>query len=84
MRHDLLPALAEDRKWIGRNARHLVVRAVHDEFHATGKGTKLANDQTIADERIVIEDVALKVLGVIRVVVVGVVTDDDVRVGHCS
>ena len=84
MRHDLLPALTENREGISRNPGHLVVRAVHDEFHATGKGTKLANDQTIADERIVIEDVALKVLGVIRVVVVGVVTDDDVRVGHCS
>jgi len=58
-----------------------VIGPVHDESNATCQGAELADDEPVADERIVIKDVLrLEPLGAGGVVVVGVMADDDVRV----
>jgi len=57
-----------------------VVRAVHDEFHATSQRAELANDQAITNERKMVEHIALETLRVLGIVVVGEITDQNVRV----
>src|SRR5690606_5388453 len=61
-RHHLFPTVAENLEWIGRYAGHLVIGAIHDELHATCDGAESADDQFVANERKVIENVALEVL----------------------
>jgi len=43
---------------------------------------KLADDQFVGDEWKVIEDVALEVFRIFRIVVVGVFAHDDIRIPH--
>ena len=76
------PALAEDAEGIGGKAGQLVVGAVHDELDPAGQRAELADDEFVADERIMVEHVALEVLRVFRIVVVGVVADDDMGILH--
>jgi hypothetical protein len=56
-----------------------MVGAVHHELHVFRDRAELADDQLVADEREVIQHVLLEALDTVGVVVVGVVTDDDVR-----
>lgn len=81
-RHDLFPAVTEDLEWVRGYAGNFVIGAVHDEFDAAGDGAELTNDQPIADEREMIEDIALEVLRVFGIVVVRVIANDDIRVLH--
>ena len=55
--------------------------AVHDEGGFSGHGAVFANDEFVADEVEVIQNIIKKAFGVIRVIVIRVVPDDDVRVG---
>ena len=55
-----------------------MVGAVHDELHPAGDGAELADDQLVADEGEVVEDVALEARRILRVVVIGVVTHLDI------
>lgn len=80
--HDLFPAVAEYLEWIGGDAGNFVVGAVHDELDAAGQGAELADDQTVADERKVVEDVAFEILRILRVIVIGVLPDDDMWIGN--
>src|SRR5690606_40404622 len=57
-----------------------MVRAVHDEPDAAGDRAELADDQLVADEREVVENVALEILRIVRIIIVGVIANDDVRV----
>lgn len=73
-----LPTVAEDEEGVGGGARALVVGTVHDELDPAGDGAELADDELVADEGEVVEDVALEACRVLRVVVVGVVTHLDI------
>jgi hypothetical protein len=73
-----LPAVAEDKEGVGGEAGALVVGTVHDELDPAGDGAELADDQLVADEGEVIEDVALKACRVFRVVVIAVVAHLDI------
>jgi hypothetical protein len=73
-----LPAVAEDEEGVGGEAGALVVGTVHDELDPAGDGAELADDELVADEGEVIEDVALKACGILRVVVVAVVAHLDI------
>ena len=73
-----LPAVAEDKEGIGGEAGGLVVGAVHDELHPAGDGAELADDELVADEGEVVEDVALEARRILRIVVIGVVTHLDI------
>lgn len=55
-----------------------MVGAVHDELDPAGDGAELADDELVADEGEVIEDVALKACRVFRVVVIAVVAHLDI------
>lgn len=55
-----------------------MVGAVHDELDPAGDGAELADDQLVADEGEVIEDVALKACRVFRVVVIAVIAYLDI------
>ncbi|MNP49457.1 hypothetical protein D3C76_1436420 [compost metagenome] len=55
-----------------------MVGTVHDELDPAGDGAELADDQLVADEGEVVEDVALKACGILRVVVVAVVAHLDI------
>ena len=73
-----LPAVAEDKEGVGGEAGGLVVGAFHDELHPAGDGAELADDELVADEGEVVEDVALEARRILRVVVIGVVTHLDI------
>jgi hypothetical protein len=73
-----IPALrGEERE--GRDRVHLVVRAVHDELHASGNLTELANDQSIANKIIVMRDVFFE----IDIAEIGEITNDDAGIVNC-
>lgn len=55
-----------------------MVGAVHDELHPAGDGAELADDELVANEGEVVEDVALEARRILRVVVIGVVTHLDI------
>jgi hypothetical protein len=59
-----------------------MVGAIHDEFDASGDGAEFPDDQAIAGEGKVIKNIALKISGAIRVIIIRVVPDDDVRILH--
>lgn len=59
-----------------------MIGAVHDELRPAGDRAEFPDDQLVADKRVVVEDVALEVLRVLWIVVLRVVADDDVGVGH--
>lgn len=80
--HCLLPSVAKHRERIGSEPISAVVAAVHDEGSFCCDRAKLTDDQPIALEVEMVENVALKAFGVFGVVIVGVVTDDDHGVGH--
>ncbi len=73
-----LPAVAEDKEGVGGGAGALVVGAVHDELHPAGDGAELADDELVADEGEVVEDVALEACRILGVIVVGVVPHLDI------
>lgn len=74
----MLPAVAEDKEGVGGEAGGLVVGAVHDELDPAGDGAELADDQLVADEGEVVEDVAFKARRILRIVVIGVITHLDI------
>lgn len=57
-----------------------MIRPVHDELDTAGDRAELPDDQLIPHEREMIEDVALAVLGILWVIVVPIITNNDVRV----
>ncbi len=59
-----------------------MVCAIHDELDSTGQRTELAYDQAVSNERVVIKNIPFKVLRIFRVVVIGVVPNDDIRIRH--
>lgn len=73
-----LPAVAEDKEGVGGETGDLVVGAVHDEFDPAGDGAEFADDELVADEGEVVEDVALEARRILRVVVIGVVAHLDI------
>ncbi len=73
-----LPAVAENKEGVGGEAGGLVVGAVHDELDPAGDGAELADDQLVADEGEVVEDVAFKACRILRIVVIGVITHLDI------
>lgn len=80
LRHKLFPSVAENLEGISGNAGDLVVCAVHNELDFTGYGAKLSDNQTVANEWKMIEDVSLKILRIIRIVVIGVIPEDNIRI----
>jgi hypothetical protein len=74
-----LPAMAEDVERVGGEARHGVVGPVHDEARAFGDGAEAADDQPVADERVVVQHALFgEPVRAVGVVVIGVVADLDV------
>lgn len=80
--HVVFPATAEDLEGVGGEAGELVVGAVHDELHPARDGAEAPDHQAVTDEGEEVEHVALEVLRILRVVVVGVFADLDLRVAH--
>lgn len=80
--HDLFPSMAENLERIGGDAGELVVGTVHDELGAASDGAELADDQLVANEGKVVENIALETLRVIGIVVIGVLPNDDVRISY--
>jgi hypothetical protein len=58
-----------------------VVGAVHDELDAASNGTELSDDQFVADERIVVQNVAFEIFRVFWIIVITVVTYNNVGIG---
>lgn len=59
-----------------------MVCAVHHKLNAFCYRAKLADDQLVANKREMIKDVTLEVFRVFRIVVVGIITHDDVGIGY--
>ena len=55
-----------------------MVGAVHHELDPAGDGAELADDELVADEGEVVEDVALEARRILRIVVIGVITHLDI------
>jgi hypothetical protein len=65
-----------------RYAGELVIGAVHDEADPLRQSTKLADYQFVANERKMVKDIALEIFRAFRIVVIGVVSDQNVRILH--
>ena len=78
LRHCRCPCSSEDGEGIVREPIGAVIAAVHDELHSGGDGTELADDESVADEVEVVEDVPFELLHAGGVIVVGIVADQDV------
>ena len=74
------PQAAECVERIRGHIADAVVCGSHDKLHTGGKGAELSNNQPAAKFWIVEQGVVpLKASGVGRVVVIGVIADDDIR-----
>lgn len=79
--HGFFPAAAHDVEWIGGNAAHPVVGAIHDKLDALGDGTEFSDDELVAQKLIMMGDVLLKALRAVDVVVVGIVAHKNIGTG---
>ena len=76
------PRAAEDVEWIRRGAADAVIRRAHDEFRSRCDLTELADPKMIAELRVVEQHIVpLKPRRIDRIVIIGVVTDRDIRRG---
>jgi len=73
------PAIPENEEGEGRDPIHLVIGAVHDEFDAARNRTKLPDDQPVANKRKVVDHVLLEIVDGVRIVVIGVIANLNVR-----
>ena len=74
------PSAAEDVKGVRRGAADAVVRRAHDELRAGRNLTELADHEMIAELRVVEQHIVpLKPRRIDRIVIIGVVTDRDIR-----
>ena len=72
------PAAAHDVEWICTHAAHTVVCTVHDEFNALCYRAEFADDELVTQKLIVVRDVRLEVFSAVRIVIISIVTDDNV------
>ena len=71
---------AEDVEWIRRGAADAVIRRAHDEFRAGRDLTELSDHEMVAKLRVVEQHIVpLKPRRIDRIVIIGVVTDRDIR-----
>jgi len=54
-----------------------MVGPIHHKLYAFGNGTELPDNQLVTDEVVEVCDVFLKLVSAIRIIIIGVVTDDD-------
>jgi len=73
--------MAENLERVGGNAGNLVVRPIHNKFNAPGQGAEFANNQPVANKRKMVEHIALKIFRILRIVVIGVIPDQDIGIG---
>jgi len=79
-RRILRPGAAENVEWIRRGAADAVVRRTHDKLRAGRDLTELADHKMIAELRVVEQHIVpLKPRRIDRIVIIGVVTDRDIR-----
>ena len=57
-----------------------MIGTIHHELHAFGNSTELTDNQFVANEVVEVCDVLLKLVGTIRIIVIGVVADNDARI----
>ena len=57
-----------------------MIGAIHDELDAFGDSAELADDQLVADEGVVVENILEEVLRAFGVVVIGVIADNDIGI----
>ena len=57
-----------------------MIRAVHDEFNALCDSSELADNKPVADKIVVVCDVLFKIIRPVRVVVVGVIAYDNIKI----
>lgn len=69
------PAVAKNRERKGGQGVHAMIGAVHDELDSSRESAEFADDQLVADKIVVVKHVAFEVLGVFRIVIIGVVTN---------
>ncbi|MNN91256.1 hypothetical protein D3C81_2093420 [compost metagenome] len=58
-----------------------MIGPVHDELCAAGDGAEFADNQLIPDEFIMVGHTAFKRDGLVRIIIVGVISGDDIRTG---
>lgn len=79
-RRILRPGAAENVEWIRRGAADAVVRRTHDKLRAGRDLTELADHKMIAELRVVEQHIVpLNPRRIDRIVIIGVVTDRDIR-----
>ena len=77
-----LPAAAHDVEGVGRDAVHAMVCAVHDKLDAPGDGAEFSDDELVAQKFIVMRDMRFKILRALRVVVIGIRSNGNIRAGN--
>ena len=80
-RRGFFPAAAHDIEGIGRRRTQAVIGAVHDEFDTPRDGAEFADDQFVAEKRIVMGNVPLEIFRPFRIVVIGVSAHFDTGTG---
>jgi hypothetical protein len=58
-----------------------MIGAVHNEGHIRGDHAKLSDDQLVADKIEMVFHIFFKIPHILKIVIVGVIADDDIRTG---
>ena len=58
-----------------------MIGTIHNEFHVGSNHAELSNDQFVSGKIEMIFDVFLKVFNRFKIVVIGIVPNDDIRIG---
>lgn len=76
----MLPAVSEDGERKSGQGLSQVIGPIHDKLHAGSDHAELADNQLVARKIKVVLDVFLEVVNVFKIVIVGIITDDNVGV----
>lgn len=78
----LRPGAAEYVKRVGGDAAEAMVSRAHNKFCTAGNGAEFADDQPVAEFRLIVKHVVFfEPGGILRIVVIGVFPDQDVGGG---
>ena len=57
-----------------------MICAIHDKLYSSGNGTEFSDDEFVTNERIKMGYVFLKSIGSVLVIIVGIISDNNVRI----
>mgnify|MGYP002177904704 CR=1 FL=1 len=78
--HGIFPVTTKNGKRIRRDGLTEMVGAIHNKSNVVSNHTELANDQLITNKVKEVFDIFLKIMDILKVIVIGIVSHNDIWV----